>query len=820
MLRRLAPASLSILALIAAASAARADVPAASLVRVLTPRAVTAPALPWRHPLADETGRVPLTVTLPPGADARALGLLPVAPGVGAVRLDPADVDPFAAAHPDLALGFTPPMRTQLDVSKGWTRVDAFRADARARRFFGTGRGVVVGIIDTGLDVRHPDFRDAAGKTRVAWMLRAGSPLGVHADVEAQFGCTDPKQQACGVYDAAQIDALIGADSSELVDALGHGTHVTSIAAGNGGLMKGKSSPYVGIAPEATLVIANPSSGGGFYDADVLNAARFIFDRADALGMPAVINLSVGGDFGPHDGTSALEAGLAAMVGDDNPGRAIVVAAGNSGALTDLGDGLGSSHGTHTEVTIEPYETVRVPIRTPASTAGNGFVWITFDPSDAVDVALVSSSGATWVDFVSKGSEAGYKGDKGTTAGIVNAKQGTTSNIPAANNGAVVAWAGAWPAGEFAILLRGAGHAQLWVTGEGSVSADHDGGLLFDRAVKEGTVTVPGSSPGLLAVGCTINRIAWKPLGADPIQLQQLGADMSPLPDGSCYFSAAGPTPIGVPKPELSAPGAFVAAAMSSLADPRVNGGGIFDDPGCPSSAPCYVVDDRHAITSGTSMSSPHVAGAAALLFEIDPTLTQGRLTEVLQAGARKPGGHVPFDYQVGPGELDLVGAWEALAVERASTVEPDLAKSWYALSSPYARPDTTAPVRGTIELRRADGTIAGGLDGTRLAVSIENGTLVSPLAKVRQGLFRFSFGGAAGAVGETVRVDVTYDGVSLGARTLPIGTDAWTASGEIGALGGCSCGVADRRGSWSSGLGVLGVAALAAVRARRRRRI
>ena len=49
------------------------------------------------------------------------------------------------------------------------------------------------------------------------------------------------------------------------------------------------------------------------------------------MGLPAVVNLSLGGDFGPHDGTSVLERGLSAFVGDDKPGRVIVVASGNSG---------------------------------------------------------------------------------------------------------------------------------------------------------------------------------------------------------------------------------------------------------------------------------------------------------------------------------------------------------------------------------------------------------------------------------------------------------------------------------------------------------
>src|SRR6185436_5615165 len=130
-------------------------------------------------------------------------------------------------------------------------------------------------------------------------------------------------------------------------------------------------------------------------------------------------------------------------------------------------------------------------------------------------------------------------------------------------------------------------------------------------------------------------------------------------------FSSAGPTPAGLLKPEISAPGGFVVGAMSAEADPRVSKSGLFDPSGCPDDNPCYVVDEYHAVAAGTSMSAPHVTGAVALLFELElslaatyPTcppvplpqppgchapLTQARVTEILQAGARKPSGKVPY---------------------------------------------------------------------------------------------------------------------------------------------------------------------------------
>jgi subtilisin family serine protease len=788
----------SIPTLIAMRSARADDAPARPLVRLLHSAKKT-------HPLAHDDGRVAVSVTIPPGKDAVALGLLPVAPGVGAIRLAPAEVEAFAAAHPELALGVSPPLVPLLDKSKTWTRLDMFRAATGA----GTGKGVVVGIIDTGLDVAHADFRDANGKSRVAWMLQSGrAPAGLHPAEEDAFGCNDPRQVKCAVFTGADLDAMMSGEVDMQLprDVEGHGTHVTSIAAGNGGPMNGMPV-YAGVAPEATLVVAAPSTQSGFQDTDILNAARFIFDRAEAMGnLPAVVNLSVGGDFGPHDGTSALEKGLASMVGDNKPGRAIVAAAGNSGALYAYKDR--GPFGIHTEVRVTPSSVTRVPIATPEAKKGKGFVWITFNRGDEVSVGLEGPGAEEWISLIEPGDESGYEGENDTTAAVVNRLVNGKTPITSDTNSAVVAFDGAWAEGSFNIVLSGKGDAQLWVTGQGDVSPTKSVGLMFERAVRQGTIAIPSSHPSLLAVGCTLNRVGWDPLTTAAIDLASIGGEINPQPDGLCYFTAAGPTPFGTPKPEISAPGGFVAGAMSADADPRTSPGGLFDGPGCPDGEPCYLVDETHAITSGSSMSAPHVAGAIALLFELDQslhgktTLSQARVTDLLQAGARWPTGTVRHETQLGPGVLDIEGARRAFAEEAATADPPVIERSWWILSSAYARPDRSWPVWGTVELRRADGEIASGIAGTELELSVTGGIVVQPLTKVRHGLFRFAVAGEPGRAGTKMTVDVRYAGRSIEtARELPIGEDIWRANGTLDATsGGCSWPEAEKTTSRNDG--------------------
>lgn len=766
---------------------AGADIDVTRARRALRATQASQLAVKRRPPMfVHATGLVPLLIPLPAGVSAADRGLLEVAPGLGAIHLPPAEVDVFAASHPDLSMLTAPPRHTMLDVSFRVVRNRTFSANTG-----NDGAGIIVGIIDTGLDVAHADFRDEDGKTRVAWMIQREAPRGVHSALESKFGCNAANQSPCAIYDAADLDELIANDPDNAPrDSDGHGTHVTSIAAGNGRASVG-STRYAGMAPNATLVIASPSGdGGGFADPDILNAARFIFDRAEAMGMPAVVNVSLGSDFGPHDGTSQLEKGLAAMVGPDLPGRVIVVAAGNSGELYRFGDD--GPYGIHTEVHSSANATTRVVMQTPGTEGdidGGGFVWITFRPGDDVAVGLEGPDGESWVGLTDPGDESGYEDDR-INAGVVNNLVNGKTALTADTNGAVVFFEGKWDgAGDVAILLRGSGDAQLWLAPTGGAVTGGGGlGLNFARALRNGTITVPASHPSLIAVGCTLNRTAWRPRYDRDVEIsiQSFGGLDPAVEDSTCYFSAAGPLPDGTMKPDILAPGGLVAGAMSRDADPAVNPNSIFVTAGCPNQQACFVVDDTHALTSGTSMSSPHVAGSAALLLQAEPNLTQNDMMELLQAGAQLPTGVVPYDFQAGVGQLNLEGS-AAVLDDMAGSV-PDIDKSYYVLSSPYARPDPTWAVQGLIELRDTSGGVVLGVGANRLSLAFDGAQVVEEVKRIRGGLYRFSFAAPAGSGGTTAEVEVFIDGQSLGRRVLPVGVDAWAAGSGVKPVGGCAC--------------------------------
>lgn len=707
--------------------------------------------------------------------------------------LAPEAIEAFASDHPEVALHWAPPRHTLLDEAQRWVGAKAFRNETGL-----SGRGVVIGIVDTGIDVQHRDLRDADGKSRIRYLIDFSRPPGERQpDLEEEYGCTGDTE--CAIYSNEDLDEVSsnGVTGDEPTDTFGHGTHVASLAAGNG--LSNQVARYVGIAPEAVIFGARVSRAGdgAIQDPDIIQATRFIFEQAERLGMPAVVNLSLGSDFGPHDGSSPLEQGLASFVGPDFPGRAIVVAAGNSGGLySGIGTGEPEPYGIHTEVHVPRESPVEIPVMTPtealgAKRGGTVYVWLGFREGDEVSIGL-QRDGQDWIPQVAPGQATTYSqpGYQGT---IFNGPSSAQSSIRVgAHDGVVVIDGDFEPGAVFTLRLSGHGTVNLWLQSAGGASADTSTGALFPRGEKQGTINIPAAHPDLIAVGATVNRNRWRDSRGQPFLVAAADSSDDLLGvDGTALFSAAGPNALGVMKPDIVAPGMYVVGAMSADADPRHNGGaGVFASVGrCGTpDYECFVTeDDEHAVTSGTSMSAPIVSGAIALLLERRPELTQAQLRALLQAGARQPTGVVLAEQQLGPGALDLNGTLAALLAEDSPITRLPSAKSRIALAASYIRPDPGQPLQGLLELRDDSDLVADGFDQRRLALAVEGGSLLHGPARLGPGLYGFQVTAPAGSGGERMQLGLRFDGRLLASRELAIGTDRWSAEGRPVLHGGCS---------------------------------
>jgi subtilisin family serine protease len=212
------------------------------------------------------------------------------------------------------------------------------------------GAGVIIGIIDVGVDVSHPCLRDDRGGTRVLRLWDQGMVLNNPQRASGGavvYGVQWPKEI---------IDAMLrkpGSLQSSLPSPSDHGTQVASIAAGNGGPSPRRK--HAGIAPGADLVVVAVDAPAALLPStrNLLDALTYIFGVADELGRPAVVNMSLGGWRGPHDATGQTEQFISALLkGKDT--RIIVKSSGNTAGI-----------GQHTTVTIVTGSTAQVDIYVP-----------------------------------------------------------------------------------------------------------------------------------------------------------------------------------------------------------------------------------------------------------------------------------------------------------------------------------------------------------------------------------------------------------------------------------------------------------------------
>ena len=195
----------------------------------------------------------------------------------------------------------------------------------------GKGAGVIVAVIDTGIDVFHESFQKADGTPRILELWDQSNGLAGGSLPPS------PLQQIGKIYKTEEIKAGIDNGSFPSVDDRGHGTHVAGIAAGNGRQDDRCSFPgrYIGVAPEADLIVVKAIGLPPGSTANVLDALQWCFDATTRHSKPVVINCSFSNATGPHDGTSPRDRWIDRLVrpsGIIRSGVAIVTSAGNNGA--------------------------------------------------------------------------------------------------------------------------------------------------------------------------------------------------------------------------------------------------------------------------------------------------------------------------------------------------------------------------------------------------------------------------------------------------------------------------------------------------------
>jgi subtilisin family serine protease len=469
-----------------------------------------------------------------------------------------------------------------------------------------TGRGVVVGIVDSGVDVSHPSLRTVSGGTRILALW----------DQTLRGLSAPPGDYGYGSeWDASAIDAHLLATppvAFPSADTTGHGTAVAGIAVSNG--LAAPAGRYVGIAPDADIavVVLEARPGALATSENVIDAVNYVFQVAAVLGKRAVVNISQGAQIGPHDPTGQFEQAIAGLLTLDAQ-RVVVTSIGNTGAAD-----------AHARLDVRTDSFVDLAVDVPRYAGPVVVIDIWYDVGDLAAIELADPAGNSTAIVTGSQNMGGRLGnDAWEIDGLLNVLQVRANWIQVKLRTAHRT--GDVSPGTWTVRVHGA----YMTTGE-PVHAWLERGR-------------PGSSPRFLAFHDPDVTLT-APAGANEVLAvgsYTLSPTLGPLSD----FSGRGPTRSGSALSHICAPG----APVTTLA---------------PSSTHAVA----HTPHRGTSFAAAHVTGAIALILEANNALTRSQLQDCLLMCARMDADTLAGPSTGwGSGKLDIAAALQCAA---ASTNE------------------------------------------------------------------------------------------------------------------------------------------------------
>ena len=460
-------------------------------------------------------------------------------------------------------------LETQDDQSFSRSGITAFKNRTNL-----TGKGTLIGLIDSGIDYTLPIFRDALGNSKILYYW------------DQALGNSPPEGFTQGtLYTNSDINEAINGNKYIPISITAmHGTHVASICAG-----------INGVAPEAELIVVKlgDTREKGFpRTTQLMTALQYVINEASQAGRPVAVNISYGHNYGDHRGNSLLE-------------RFISQIAQQWKCTICIGTGNEGNSGKHKQGKLIKEEQKILLDIAPFEQNLNLQIWKDF--VDELRIQLESPSGISY-EITDKQGKSQYA--YGNTIVFVYNGYPTPYNVRQeiflsfiVQEGNHIE-SGQWNLTLIPRNIRN-GEYQMWLP----VSLGSNQETRFLEPDKEFTLTIPSTAEKVISAGAYDVRY-------------QSYAD----------FSGRGDQRYGVKKPDLVAPGVGILAAAP--------GGG-------------------ENSLSGTSMATPFVTGAAALLMEWgiirknDPYLYGERIKAYFHKGARKMNGFLDYpNNEIGYGKL------------------------------------------------------------------------------------------------------------------------------------------------------------------------
>ena len=377
-----------------------------------------------------------------------------------------------------------------------------------------TGQGVLVGIVDSGIDLTNADFRNEDGTTRIAALW----------------------DQADREFTSEEINEFLNAQGSERpavrpplsVDSSGHGTAVAGIAAGNGRGSEGRR--YRGAAPESELVIVkmkSPQPGGFPRTTELMTGVDYLIRKAQEMRMPIAVNISFGNTYGPHDGSSLVEQYLNDVSAIWK--NVICIGTGNEGTAAGHAAGIVSDE----EETVQ-----ELAVQEREQPFGLQ-IWKSY--TDEIDISIISPAGEQAGPFREKTGAQRYL--TGSTELLVYYGEPKPYSVRQEIFIAFLPMRDYVDSGVWQIVLTPrrivAGTYQMWLPAQAALNV----GTAFLTPDSMSTLTVPSTAARAVTVAAYDARTFSY-------------ADFSGRGPSAVYESA------GVPKPDVAAPGVDVNAPI------------------------------------------------------------------------------------------------------------------------------------------------------------------------------------------------------------------------------------------------------------------
>ena len=475
-------------------------------------------------------------------------------------------------------------VKAMTDLAREYSHVDALHVGLPDFPRSFTGKGVLIGVIDTGFDFMHPAFRDAGGNSRI-----------IHVwDQSGRNGNTSSMGYGV-VFDTPELIRSAAHDVSRDT----HGSHVAAIAASS-------ADVYKGMAPESGIVVvATDKSESG-----IIDALAYLLDYAEKEKKPMAINLSMGTVIGFKDGTDPIASMIDGLLDESGKKCLMAIAAGNEG------------HRNSTIVTevVGQGEVINTSFTPPSHMRENVFIGCSTTSAFQVSLSLVGSDGVAFETSIS--SDASESVSHENITGEKDYSLVTLSPMKDADG---------LQRGVSVNLYAPLKEGQKWklvVTGAaGKYIACCDYGEL-DNGSNASTMAATACGKIPISVGAYVSRDKFTNLQGMERSSDWTVGERYPL-------SGMGPTFDGRDKPDVLAPGAHIISAINNYAASyNVNREDL-----------AYTEVDAlipgrtnyWGAMCGTSMATPVVTGIMALWLQANPRLDFDHVRKLIGS----PGSHI-----------------------------------------------------------------------------------------------------------------------------------------------------------------------------------